>query len=98
MRLSVRDLRAEPTYHELGDQRAEADGRGIRFETTPRRKGGSTFPVEVSCEGADVEGTRVLISVIRDITERRRLQAQREDSEKRFRDMADNIPQLAWMA
>ena len=98
MRLSVRDLRAEPTHEELGVQMADADIRGIRFETTHRRKDGSTFPVEVSSEGADVAGTRVLISVIRDITERRRLEAEREESEKRFRAMADNIPQLAWMA
>src|SRR5438874_2212350 len=68
MRLSVRDLRAEPTHEELGVQMADADIRGIRFETTHRRKDGSTFPVEVSSEGADVAGTRVLISVIRDIT------------------------------
>src|SRR5436305_1495703 len=71
MRLSVRDLRAEPTHEELGVQMADADIRGIRFETTHRRKDGSTFPVEVSSEGADVAGTRVLISVIRDITEQR---------------------------
>ena len=98
MQLSVRDLRAQPTHEELRSQMADADVRGIRFETTHRRKDGSTFPVEVSSEGADVEGTRVLISVIRDISDRRRLEAEREESEKRFRDMADNIPQLAWMA
>jgi PAS domain S-box-containing protein len=98
MQLSVRDLRAQPTHEELAAQMADADVRGIRFETTHRRKDGSTFPVEVSSEGADVEGTRVLISVIRDISERRRLESEREESEKRFRDMADNIPQLAWMA
>jgi PAS domain S-box-containing protein len=85
MHLSLHELRAEPTHEELGAQTGDADVHGIRFETTHWRKDGSSFPVEVSSEGADVAGTRVLISLIRDITERRRLEAEREESEKRFR-------------
>jgi PAS domain S-box-containing protein len=69
--LSIRDLRAPDTLPLTAGQMAEADSRGILFETEHRRKDGSTFPVEVSSQGATIGGTRTLISVIRDITERR---------------------------
>src|SRR5438128_7298316 len=47
MRLSVRDLRAEPTHDKLGAQMTDADIRGLRFETHHRRKDRRTFPGEV---------------------------------------------------
>jgi PAS domain S-box-containing protein len=70
--MTVKDLRA-PEFLETADtQMAEADAHGSLFETVHRRKDGSTFPVEVSSQGATINGTRTLISVIRDITERKR--------------------------
>ena len=53
----------------------EADERGILFESLHRRKNGSTFPVEVSSRGATVGGRRTLVSVVRDISERKRAKA-----------------------
>ena len=50
----------------------EAESRGILFETFHRRKDGSIFPVEVSSRGETIEGARTLISVVRDITQRKR--------------------------
>jgi C4-dicarboxylate-specific signal transduction histidine kinase len=49
-----------------------ADVDGLQFETVHRRRDGSEFPVEVSSQGATIGSTRTLISVIRDITERKR--------------------------
>ncbi len=48
---------------------------GVVFETTHKRKDGSVFPVEVASRPSMV-GDDVLLSVIRDITERRALQAK----------------------
>jgi PAS domain S-box-containing protein len=70
--LSIRDLRAPSTRPLSDEQMAIADARGILFETVHQRKDGSTFPVEVSSSGATIDGTRTLISVVRDITERKR--------------------------
>jgi PAS domain S-box-containing protein len=70
--LTVHDLRAPGTRSLTADQMAEAHTKGILFETYHQRKDGSVFPVEVSSRGADIGGTRTLISVVRDITERRR--------------------------
>ena len=72
--LSIHDLRAPETRRLTPDQMAEADARGILFETVHRRKDGGTFPVEVSSRGATISEDRLLISIIRDITERKRVE------------------------
>jgi len=75
--LCISDLRAHETRDALPRQMATADEGGILFETRHRRKNGSTFPVEVSSQGAIIEGARVLISVVRDITERKHTEQER---------------------
>jgi len=74
--LTIRDLRAPDTLGLTADQMAQADAGGILFETIHRRKDGTTFPVEVSSQGATIGGVRTLISIVRDITERK--QAEEE--------------------
>jgi two-component system cell cycle sensor histidine kinase/response regulator CckA len=74
--LSIRDLRSPETQTLTNYQMTQANDRGILFETVHRRKDGSTFPVEVSSQGAIINGTPTLISVIRDISDRRRAEAE----------------------
>ncbi len=74
--LTIYDLRADDPREKIIDQMARADSRGILFETVHRRKDGSRFPVEVSSQGATIGGTRTLISVGRDITERKRAEEE----------------------
>lgn len=69
--MTIRDLRAPDIQTLTVNQLAEADGRGILFETLHLRKNGSTFPVEVSSQGATIADSRILVSVIRDITARK---------------------------
>jgi two-component system cell cycle sensor histidine kinase/response regulator CckA len=74
--LSITDIRA-PGYKTMApSQMEEADAHGILFETVHARKNGETFPVEVSSQGIDLDGTRILISVIREITDRKRAEEQ----------------------
>ncbi len=74
--LTLGDLRAPETLGALPSQIAEADAHGILLETVHRRKDGSMFPVEVSSKGATVGATRFLVSVVRDLSERKRAQEQ----------------------
>ena len=74
--LTIQDLRAADAKSPTADQMAKADTQGILFDTVHRRKDGSTFPVEVSSQGATIDGTRTLISIIRDMTQRRRAEAK----------------------
>ena len=80
--LNVRDLRAPESVRFTDAQMTEADEQGVLFETTHQRRDGSTFPVEVSSQGTTINETRTLVSVVRDITERRSLQVRLIHSQK----------------
>ena len=77
--LRIGELRAPETLPLTDGQMAAADAGGILFETVHRRRDGSTFPVEVSSRGALVDGVRMLVSVVRDISDRQ----QAEDALRR---------------
>ncbi len=91
------------------DRQAEEDeilariGRGERvrsFETIRQRKDGSPLYVSLTVSPIlDPDGTIIGASKIaRDVTERHAVQAARDESELKFRMLADNISQLAWIA
>ncbi|PEQ13727.1 histidine kinase [Novosphingobium sp. PC22D] len=70
------------------------------FETVRRRKDGSEVQVAITVSPVrDEDGNVVAASKIaRDITEQKRIRSRLAESEQRFRLMADNISQLAWIA
>jgi len=91
--LTARDLRPPETWAIIDDQiRQIRERKGLVFETIHRRKDGSTFPVEVSVRGLEVEGKQYFQSIIRDITERKEAEERLRKSEERFRDLFDNAP------
>ncbi|HEY6869509.1 MAG TPA: PAS domain S-box protein, partial [Novosphingobium sp.] len=77
-----------------------AGRRVAPFETIRRRKDGSDVHLSVTVSPVhDADGRVIAASKIaRDITEARAVKRALEDSESRFRLMADNIAQLAWIA
>ena len=77
LRLNVRDLR-DPTTPEdppLRTREQIESGAGL-FETRFQRKDGYTFPVEVSVRFTQLDGANFFQAIVRDITERRRLELQ----------------------
>lgn len=85
LELTIHDLRAPDTRGAIPEQMARADAAGGLFETVHRRSDGSTFPVEVSARGESIGGVRTLISVVRDITERRQAETELRAHEERLR-------------
>src|SRR4051812_46992044 len=74
---TIFDLRVAPTDAVLGQMQI-ADRDGVTFDGVHRRSDGSTFPVEVSSRGEQIDGRRYLVSIIRDTTARRRAEEERE--------------------
>jgi len=70
--LTLDDLRSPDTPLFTEDMSDRNEEEGILFEASHRRKDGSDFPVEVSSRGVTLGADRILISVVRDITERKR--------------------------
>ncbi|WP_425498620.1 PAS domain-containing sensor histidine kinase [Natrinema salinisoli] len=64
---------------------------GATFDGRHERKDGSTFPVEVNVSYADLSQEYV-IAVARDVTERRQRERELEESERRYRTLAECFP------
>lgn len=74
--MRVHDLRDSVDEPLIATQMEQALSKGLLFETIHRRKDGTTFPVEVSSQGAIIGSERVLLSVVRDVTVRKRVEEQ----------------------
>ena len=73
--LHITDLRDPATHGDIAPRMEEAFRSNVLFETVHRRKDGTTFPVEVGSRSANIAGEMLLLSVIRDITDRQQIQA-----------------------
>jgi PAS domain S-box-containing protein len=62
-------------------------GETVSFEGRNRRKDGTVFPVEVRVREFRQGGPRLSISLTRDITERKRAEAEARESERRYREV-----------
>jgi two-component system CheB/CheR fusion protein len=76
LEMTVRDLRSDNRLGDIEAQLAKADTDGVLFQTLHKRKDGSVFPVEVSSRGDTIAGIRTLLHIIRDISERRKAEAE----------------------
>lgn len=74
----------------IKDQMLEADS-GVIFETEHYKKDGTSFPVEVSSQGTVINGKKILLSIIRDISERKKAESLLLESEIRYRSLFINL-------
>jgi PAS domain S-box-containing protein/putative nucleotidyltransferase with HDIG domain len=98
LQLDISRLRAADEGPLMAEQMEAARAEGILFETEHRRKDGSSFCVEVNSRGtAVVDGHEVLLSVVRDISERKRVEDALRKSEERYRILAEASPDLIYV-
>ena len=65
---------------------------GFSFELSLKTKSGSKIPVEITTKAFEISGQQVALSILRDITERKKA---REIEKKAFAQIEENINQLA---
>ncbi len=68
------------------------------FEAVHVSKEGEQIPVDVKANLSVIEGRKTVFSTVRDITERRRTQEELQESEERFRQLAENIHETFWLS
>lgn len=81
--MQIGDFRDPSTdLSDINEKLSELMSRGeLRIEYMVARKDGSTFPVEISARVIEVRGKRYLQGILRDITERRRVEDALRKSE-----------------
>ena len=89
--LNIYDIQGKGTKQLVQEQMAMADKNGILFETLHVRKDGTNFPVEVNSIAVDLDDEGGLLSIIRDITERKKAEAALMSSEKFIEDILTSI-------
>ena len=98
LQMRISDFRAPKSMNDLqGVFERSNTTEGLVFETRHLRKDGSTFPVEVSARSVEIDGRPHLLSIIRDISERKRAEVELRFSEERYRLIADNTSDLIWL-
>jgi len=78
---TIYDLREKTDAAISSQQMSLAFGQGILFETVHVCKDGSCLPVEVSSQGIQLEGEACIISVIRDISARKKVEKRLQQLE-----------------
>ncbi len=87
--LHVWDFEALLNREQILERIRTMDESGDHFETQHRRKDGTVFDVEISSNSAVYEGQKLIFSVCRDITERKRAEAALADEATRHRILID---------
>ena len=87
--MNIHDLKGEWNY--ARQRKQQADNHEFLYETEHIRKDGSRFNVEISSRGMDIGDRRVLISLIRDITDRKMAEEQIFRSNQKFRSLFMNL-------
>ena len=101
LRLTYRDLTPERWHdfeQEIVEQQVLVRGYSEIYEKEYRKKDGTVFPVELRTflSKAETGNKAGMWAIIRDISDRKRVQVALYESKERFRHVAENIADFIW--
>jgi diguanylate cyclase (GGDEF)-like protein/PAS domain S-box-containing protein len=98
LRMSVRDIWApgEQARYEQS-LRGRAQVQTLNLQRRHRTKDGRVIDVEATARQFLQDGHTVWLTLVNDVTERKRAEAALLQSEEQFRQLAGNIPQVFWI-
>ncbi|MBE3116299.1 PAS domain S-box protein, partial [Candidatus Bathyarchaeota archaeon] len=71
-------------------------GQSVTFESTHKRKDGSTFPVEVTLGPTTLGKETLVIGLVRNITKRNLMDVALQKSNERFKQVMEHIEEFVW--
>ena len=73
---------------------AQVQSQGyLTYESAQMRKDGTVLPIEICNRAIELNGQKAFFAVVRDISERKRLDSALRESEARFRTLAEDAPE-----
>ncbi|MEW5765714.1 MAG: PAS domain S-box protein [Acidobacteriota bacterium] len=90
--LSVAEIQVSEERSKLPTHLQRALSGGAFFEAVHLKRDGTAFPVEVRSRPARLGDQILLISTVRDVSERKRAEEALRQSEERLRSLGDNLP------
>ena len=96
--LSVADIHPEADLPFIYAQIEEflKGGKPIRCDIRFKRKDGSILFADVSPDLVLLDGRRHMLVALKDITERKRAEESLAESERKYRSLVENIPDVTW--
>ncbi len=92
--MSIENFSADVAKSRENISRIVKNGNRQRFETVHKKKDGTEMFLEVNAAGVDYKGQHSIMSINRDITQRKKAVEALVLSEKRFQDLYDSAPDI----
>ncbi len=89
------DFKGEFLHERAG--KLQEEGGSLVFETTHQRRDGSRIPVEINLTELNYNGQMLGMTLVRDISERKRSEQALAESAQMLRDVLQGIPDPVWM-